>query len=597
MGTACCLLISALSTLAQVTYTSASSPSASVANDLTNTSGLACISLSIPLVGTFTAGVQNPGRLVDTDVSNYATIRLTGIGCVGTIGVDLSTDQVVEPGGKVGFVVSRRNREGDIVGLDLADANVLTAFSVNLYAAGSSSPSQTATGGGLLALDVLDLAAGTYRLTYTNTTGSPVSFRRIRLAYTGLVTVVDDLRVLSAFYQPRPAPLPPCNSVTFTTSTNPAASTAASPLTGTSTTGLSACVSLTVPVLGVQTTAIRDAGNLADTDLTNYATIRLTGVNCVGSVGLDLSADQTLEPGGKVGFVIGRRNSAGDIIGLDAADVNLLAALSIKLYPAASNTPTLTATAAALLVLDVLDLGGGKYRLTYTNTTGSAISFGRIALSYRGLVEVLDDLRVFTAFYEGTGPSCSTPVTLAAFTAQEQQGNVLLAWRTVREFNHRHFEVQHSTDARTFETLAVVEGTSPDGTAYQYRHEVPTQTRIHYYRLRQVDRDGTAAYSPMRSVTLAGYRGIELAVIGNPVERSELTLRIEYGDDSLSDRAEVLLQDAVGRTLARQCIQLRPGSNQVQFSTKGLPTGLYFAVLSSASLPGLKAARVFVLSR
>jgi hypothetical protein len=91
------------------------------------------------------------------------------------------------------------------------------------------------------------------------------------------------------------------------------------------------------------------------------------------------------------------------------------------------------------------------------------------------------------------------PVTLLDFTAQLQGGAVALAWHTASEVNSARFEVQRSLDGTSFKTLGRVtaRGTSTTDTTYPYRDAtLPAGASQLYYRLRQVDLNGTATYSP-----------------------------------------------------------------------------------------------------
>ena len=48
------------------------------------------------------------------------------------------------------------------------------------------------------------------------------------------------------------------------------------------------------------------------------------------------------------------------------------------------------------------------------------------------------------------------PVTLIDYTAQKQSNGVLLNWRTASEINNDYFEISHSTDGKTFKSLAKI---------------------------------------------------------------------------------------------------------------------------------------------
>ena len=94
------------------------------------------------------------------------------------------------------------------------------------------------------------------------------------------------------------------------------------------------------------------------------------------------------------------------------------------------------------------------------------------------------------------------PVELSSFTAQ-RQGDKLVAvnWATASEKNSAYFEVQRSGDGVEFATVVTVaaQGHSSKTTSYAALDPAAPAGTL-YYRLRQVDRDGTVAYSPLASV-------------------------------------------------------------------------------------------------
>ena len=103
----------------------------------------------------------------------------------------------------------------------------------------------------------------------------------------------------------------------------------------------------------------------------------------------------------------------------------------------------------------------------------------------------------------GTAP---LPVELTAFTAEEQgAAAVQLRWNTATELNNKEFEVQRSSDGKLFNVLSRVTGNGSTTTAHDYSYtdrQLSSNTTMLYYRLRQVDTDGTATFSPVRTVTV-----------------------------------------------------------------------------------------------
>ena len=111
--------------------------------------------------------------------------------------------------------------------------------------------------------------------------------------------------------------------------------------------------------------------------------------------------------------------------------------------------------------------------------------------------------------------SAPLPVELTHFEATTKGKNVSLTWATASERNNDRFEVQRSATGEAFQPVGTVKGqgnsTSPH--AYAFLDAQPL-AGVSYYRLRQVDLDGTESFSPVRAVRAAG--ALAALVFPNP---------------------------------------------------------------------------------
>ena len=82
-----------------------------------------------------------------------------------------------------------------------------------------------------------------------------------------------------------------------------------------------------------------------------------------------------------------------------------------------------------------------------------------------------------------------------------------LIWRTASEKNNDHFDVERSLNGTDFRKAGQVQGQGSKTTPTDYALTdagIGTQASgTIYYRLRQVDSDSTARFSPVRTVTFA----------------------------------------------------------------------------------------------
>ncbi len=120
-------------------------------------------------------------------------------------------------------------------------------------------------------------------------------------------------------------------------------------------------------------------------------------------------------------------------------------------------------------------------------------------------------------------PAAALPVVYARPLRAELTAHkkVELSWRTAAEVGHAYFDIEHATDGRAFSALGQV-AAGGDNSDYEYVHPDP-RAGMNYYRLRQVDLDGSIAYSPVVTVEVAEETAPEL--FPNPTPDGRVMLR------------------------------------------------------------------------
>lgn len=101
-----------------------------------------------------------------------------------------------------------------------------------------------------------------------------------------------------------------------------------------------------------------------------------------------------------------------------------------------------------------------------------------------------------------TGGICSPilPIELLNFNAVSKNRMVDLQWVTVSERNNEYFDIQWSTDKRSFQSIGKIDGQGDSNlrSTYNFKHTYPDQGH-NYYRLKQVDLNGSFSYSKVIS--------------------------------------------------------------------------------------------------
>lgn len=193
------------------------------------------------------------------------------------------------------------------------------------------------------------------------------------------------------------------------------------------------------------------------------------------------------------------------------------------------------------------------------------------------------------------------PVELTSFEGKYANNSVQLNWETATETNNAGFQVQRQnsepgTQNSEWEVLDFVvgHGTTNSPKYYSYVDEdLPNADKL-YYRLKQIDIDGTSAYSKTVEVDLSGVTSVDEENIQydfaleqnypnpfNPVTTINFTLPNAGTTHELSLQAKLTVYNLLGQEVRTLFNEVKPvGSYQVQFDASDLPSGIYFYTLT-----------------
>ncbi|AMR28385.1 hypothetical protein A0257_15665 [Hymenobacter psoromatis] len=179
-------------------------------------------------------------------------------------------------------------------------------------------------------------------------------------------------------------------------------------------------------------------------------------------------------------------------------------------------------------------------------------------------------------------PPVPLPVKLVQFTAVRQGSAVRVAWATASEQNSAYFVVQRSADGRTFadQQRVAAQGTTTSRHDYATLDALPL-AGLSYYRLRQVDTDGTEDYSPVVAVRFDGAPATPtLVAYPNPATKQGFQL---LTTNLSTTGGTVQVFDNVGRLVLTHVAAAAEATIQ---PTQPLASGLYFVTWQTAD--GLK---------
>ena len=114
------------------------------------------------------------------------------------------------------------------------------------------------------------------------------------------------------------------------------------------------------------------------------------------------------------------------------------------------------------------------------------------------------------------------PVKLLSFDATKEGAVINLNWATTEETNSDRFDVQRSSNGKEWNTITTItaKGESKQQVEYVAVDNDPINGN-NFYRLHMIDKDGTGAYSRIRTVK---FEGVVTYMYPNPVSE-ELTIK------------------------------------------------------------------------
>ena len=167
------------------------------------------------------------------------------------------------------------------------------------------------------------------------------------------------------------------------------------------------------------------------------------------------------------------------------------------------------------------------------------------------------------------------PIELLAFTGRSEPGRNILEWTTASEIDNAHFDVQRSAEGLEWETFATVAGAGTSQQRIDYTALDHDPFQLTYYRLKQVDFDGTSTVSnviALRRETTVG----EMLLFPNPATTE---LNVELPDGSGNTSLSIIAVD--GRIVHERMVFPAEGQTTLAVDVSDLPAGAYSLVLRS----------------
>lgn len=179
------------------------------------------------------------------------------------------------------------------------------------------------------------------------------------------------------------------------------------------------------------------------------------------------------------------------------------------------------------------------------------------------------------------------PVDLIKFQGRDIEGETHLNWITGSEVNNDYFKIQASNDGLKWETLRIVDGAGNSFSKLHYDENLGAD-KNRYYRLKQVDFNGSFEYSKVIYISRTNLVEDQFIVFPNPVQ-DQLNFQFDKVTKSVL-KAEVL---AINGSLVKSLKTLNfTESNIFSVEINDLAEGVYTLMITDDL--GFKSAKRFI---
>jgi len=186
------------------------------------------------------------------------------------------------------------------------------------------------------------------------------------------------------------------------------------------------------------------------------------------------------------------------------------------------------------------------------------------------------------------------PVELISFTADVDNNVVTLFWQTATETNNSGFEIERLQDYKIEELqewkrIGFVEGEGTTTEIQSYSFTDKPEPGKYKYRLKQIDYDGSFAYSPEieAEVQTPTVFSLEQNYPNpfNPATKIKYTIpTVETRHASSLPMVTLIIYDILGNEVATLVNEEQEsGVYEVEFNATNLPSGIYFYQLKAGS--------------
>lgn len=195
--------------------------------------------------------------------------------------------------------------------------------------------------------------------------------------------------------------------------------------------------------------------------------------------------------------------------------------------------------------------------------------------------EVSFDVTGFSGFFVQTKTNV-LPITSLELNGQLNNNNAILNWITKGEINTLSFDIERSTDGRTYTAFGNVAALNQSGTnTYTYTDNNINAfgVSVVYYRIKQKDINGRFTYSGIIALSIDKQKSFVLFYPNPVIEKANLSVTINK-----PQQVVIKIFDNTGRLLQQRSQNLSTGTNALPVDIKNLAEGVYYLAIKGETI-------------
>ena len=144
------------------------------------------------------------------------------------------------------------------------------------------------------------------------------------------------------------------------------------------------------------------------------------------------------------------------------------------------------------------------------------------------------------------------PVSIIDFSAKANDVNIEVKWSTASEKDNAAFVVEKSIDGQVWSAIGTIRGAKTSNVVNNYGMvDFKAVAGVQYYRLKQIDEDGTVNYSKAIAVNFSKASTLNVNLFPNPA-KDALNITTE---NNASGEVNIQILNSMGQTVYNQVVQ------------------------------------------